>query len=267
MRPVQAHDFAALAAKKPILLLATSAVGPLFARAALLSGRLQPGQIHRTCPPEITGMIVAESLAGLDTTHFCLVQPQRVMADASGNETLLCKRVQVKHGFVFGALKTNDDVDEYDRWLHSPDARYQPDDSDNGSVTSAGRPFVVPSIMCSLTTVEIPARLLPALPGVLLMDIDVPAVIAKVEGGGCAFCGGQRAVNSGGGQMVEFGGEVGYAAPRYGGDILCPVCVGPDWALKDVVQNVGDWENSLWEDWAGETYQAWVDGRLGELGY
>ncbi|KAB5579904.1 hypothetical protein GE09DRAFT_1212366 [Coniochaeta sp. 2T2.1] len=264
MRPVQPQDLAALAAKKPILLLATSAVGGLFARAALRSGRLQPAQIHRTCPPEIARMIVAQSLASLDTTRFCPVQPQLLVADANGNETLVCKRVHIKNGFVFGALKTNDDVDEYDRWLHSPDVR-QPDDT--GSISFTGRPFVVPTIMCSITTVEIPARLLSAEPGVLLMDIDVPAVIAKVEGGRCDFCGGERAVNSGRREVVEFGGEVGYAAPLYGGDILCPVCVGPDWAMRDLVQNGGGGENSLWEDWDDETYQAWVDGRLGELGY
>jgi hypothetical protein len=306
MQPVTKEHLESLVESKPILLLDELAIGPAFVDAAL---RPAPSLISskggQRFPRELWDMVLG--FATRNTSHR-LVQPHALKHDGAGRQVLVCKLVSTDGHASCGELKDGVAYEAYEWYLRHPNGTL-PDkipgdekwtknevEDDEGSdeerpeegssdeegprsVSLKDRPFDIPETADPETTIKIPSSTFESTIKVLFWDITVPDVIARVEGGWCRLCGGGRSHCPGclRGMRDEVEGFAYVSSTDCSYLMLCPLCVGPEWAeesLERQEQDDRDW------DWGAKPYgmdeeleeqcakfNDWFNARLRALGY
>ena len=258
MRPVDPQEIITLATERPALILHKDAMG--FSYIDMLVHRspnsVASKQKRTVFPLEIWEMVLnfGKEWMTQDYTHHILVQPEHILGDY-----LICKPIPDDVRVPCSDLENPWQIQVYEEFLNCPDGNGGPSTSNNGCGTfqvlihgevgeeeedtsSSEEDFdgAVHQAPDDFETTESIRILIPTLSGdikTLFADITVPDVIGWVETGDCSLCGEGRVFCVGckdGTEVIEtwFGYKPTWA--DCGKRMLCPLCLGEDYAYESV---------------------------------
>ncbi|QPC72467.1 hypothetical protein HYE68_003219 [Fusarium pseudograminearum] len=220
-------------------------------------------QGNKTLPPELWNMI----LSYLDEDIFCPVYPIGVTFVQIDHDNLepavIFNRIDTWWGF--GDIRNGFDLSYYNDWLLNPS--YEPVEE-----KKKRRPEYYPFPDFSKTvlpgqSVTIPVSNLEFNDDFLVHGLEVPEMIAFCERGECHLCDGRRkfcARCPDGKAVMEKFTRIHPSRVSCGTQMLCPLCIGVEYAMKSVCETAGWFDGERMSD---EEYQEWSGKRLKRLGY
>ncbi|KAF4442242.1 phenylacrylic acid decarboxylase [Fusarium austroafricanum] len=260
--PVETTDVETLKNLNSILILDIALWGTGFLRNILSRS---PTRIStkkgKTLPTEIW----LDILSWVEYDHMShLYEPVYAIettspTDACGSEPQLVCNVLEEWGAYFG--KIGGSVDDYEKLLEDPACEIE------GGKYAPKLPFQV-SKSATGNTISVPISHLEFEGKFLFHKLEVADIISKLEGGYCDLCDCNRDFDGGlrwkRDEVSFFTGAL-YGHEECCDDIICPLCIGREYADAYVDQRC---ENVDPEDkMPDDEYRAWMNERRKELGY